>query len=406
MKAPHPALVVVLAGISAALHVGKLPPALPVLQQELGVTLLQAGFLLSLVQFGGMALGLAMGAAADSLGGRRTMVFGLVLLSVASLLGGLAATPATLLALRACEGVGFLLATLPAPALIRRLVDPARLGAMLGVWGAYMPLGTATALLLGPAVIALAGWSGWWWLLASLSLLMAAWLWRAVPSACDARLAGPAAGDRGRIARTLRAGGPWLACVGFAVYSAQWLAVIGFLPTIYAQSGLPAVYVAPATALVAGVNMIGNIAAGRALQRGVAPPLLLQAGYLAMAAGAVVAFAPWTESGSLEVAAARYAGVVLFSMMGGLVPATLFWLAVRLAPDEGAVSTTVGWVQQWSSLGQFAGPPLAALLAARSGDWSRTWWITTAFAACGCVVALLVARLLRRRRPPSPAARS
>jgi MFS family permease len=408
MKQPHPALVVVLAGISAALHVGKLPPALPVLQQELQVSLLQAGFLLSLVQLAGMTLGLAMGAAADALGARRTMVLGLLLLSAAGALGGLATTPAMLLLLRACEGVGVLLAALPAPGLIRRLVEPARLSAMLGIWGAYMPVGTAVALLLGPAAIAATGWSGWWWLTAAASLAMAVWLWSAVPAACDQRLLAPAGASRGRIARTLRAGAPWLAALGFAAYSAQWLAVIGFLPTVYAQAGFAPAHAALATALVAAVNMVGNIASGRLLQRGVAAPLLLQAGYLAMAAGAVLAFAPWTTAASTPVAIVRYAGVLVFSMLGGLVPGTLFSLAVRLAPDESTVSTTVGWMQQWSSFGQFAGPPLAALVAARTGGWGATWWVTVTFAAAGMLIAVGIARLLRERaavpaahRPPA-----
>ncbi|MDP3288758.1 MAG: hypothetical protein Q8M64_10645, partial [Methyloversatilis sp.] len=55
----QPAYVVIAAGVAAALHVGKLSPALPVLERALGVTLLQAGFLLSLVQLAGMVLGLA-----------------------------------------------------------------------------------------------------------------------------------------------------------------------------------------------------------------------------------------------------------------------------------------------------------------------------------------------------------
>lgn len=46
MKALHPASLVIAAGVVAALHVGKLPPALPALQQVLGVSLVQAGFLL------------------------------------------------------------------------------------------------------------------------------------------------------------------------------------------------------------------------------------------------------------------------------------------------------------------------------------------------------------------------
>ena len=88
----------------------------------------------------------------------------------------------------------------------------------------------------------------------------------------------------------------------------------------------------------------------------------------------------------------RYTGVLLFSMLGGMIPATLFSLAVRLAPGEGAVSTTVGWVQQWSSLGQFAGPPLVAWVATRAGGWHLSWTVTGACAVAGCGLAALLAR--------------
>ncbi|GAB3773142.1 MFS transporter [Ramlibacter monticola] len=394
MRRPDPALIVVLAGISAALHIGKLPPALPVLRESLHISLVQAGFLLSLVQVAGMTLGLAMGALADAFGARRTMALGLVLLSMASFAGGAATSAPALMALRALEGVGFLLASLPAPGLIRRLVQPARLAGMLGLWGAYMPFGTAAALLLGPAFIAASGWPGWWWLLATLSCAMAVCLWLVVPAAADARVAGAGASLRGRISRTLRSPGPWLASTAFAVYSAQWLAVIGFLPTIYAQAGLPTAFVAVATALAAAANMIGNIGSGRLLQRGWRAPVLLHCGYAAMALGAIVAFAPWGAEGSTGVALVRYAGVLLFSALGGLVPGTLFSVAVRVAPDEGSVSTTVGWLQQWSAFGQFAGPPLVAWAAARAGGWHVMGWITASFALAGMGIALGIARFL------------
>ena len=70
----HPEVIVVLAGVSAALHVGKLSPALPVLQQVMGMSLLQAGFLLSLVQLAGVLFGLVVGLGADGWGLRRSMV--------------------------------------------------------------------------------------------------------------------------------------------------------------------------------------------------------------------------------------------------------------------------------------------------------------------------------------------
>ena len=87
----HPSWVIVFAGVCAALHVGKLPPALPVLQETLNITLVQAGFLLSAVQIASMTLGLVVGLSADSLGLRRSMLVGLGLLSLASISGGFVA---------------------------------------------------------------------------------------------------------------------------------------------------------------------------------------------------------------------------------------------------------------------------------------------------------------------------
>ena len=118
----HPAWVVVLAAVCAALHVGKIPPALPVLQAALSLSLVQAGFLLSMVQLGGMTLGLAVGLSVDSIGLRRSVLLGLSLLTVSSALGGLASGIQALLVLRAIEGFGFLWVVMPGPALIRRCV--------------------------------------------------------------------------------------------------------------------------------------------------------------------------------------------------------------------------------------------------------------------------------------------
>ena len=411
-----PALIVILAGVSAALHVGKLPPALPVLQEALGVTLVQAGFLLSLMQLAGMALGLAVGLAADGWGLKRSMATGLWVLAGAGALGGWARDPADLLVLRAVEGFGLLLATLPAPGLVRALVPPARTAAMLGLWGAYMPLGTAAALLTGPLVMAAIGWPGWWWLLAALSGAMALWLGAAVPADAARRTASAPPGSPTaapatdastasapqppgwpqRLRQTLRAPGPWLVALSFAVYSAQWIAVIGFLPSLYVQAGLSGGLVGVLTALAAAVNMVGNIASGRLLQGGVAPRSLLLVGFAAMGLGALLAFAG-TAAGPSLPPVVRYAAMLVFSMVGGLIPGTLFSLAVRLAPGEGTVSTTVGWMQQWSSIGQFAGPPLVAWLASRVGGWQWTWMVTGACALVGAGLALPIGRSLRRQ---------
>jgi MFS transporter, CP family, cyanate transporter len=404
LRVVDPAYVVILAGVGAALHVGKLSPALPVLQADLGVSLLQAGFLLSLVQFAGMVLGLAVGLAADGLGLKRSMLGGLLVLSLASGLGGWAQDVDALLMLRTLEGFGFLLVITPAPSLIRSLVPSQRMSVMLGLWGAYMPLGAAIALLCGPSLISMFGWQLWWWLLGGLTLLMAALLWQVVPgdAANGSIPVTPAAIAteiwQRRLRQTLSARGPWLVAFSFSVYSAQWLAVIGFLPMIYAQGGMTGGITALLTALVAAVNIIGNIVSGRLLAHGLSPQRILYAGFAAMALGASVAFAsvPAAMDDWVWLPDLRFAAVLLFSMVGGMVPGTLFSLAVELAPNERTVSTTVGWMQQWSALGQFAGPPAVAWVAGATGGWHWIWVVTAGCALGGGLLARQISRLMAR----------
>jgi MFS family permease len=405
-RIPAAAFAVMAAGVAAALHVGKLPPAVPALQADLGVGLVEAGFLLGLVQAAGMTLGIGVGLAADVIGLRRSMLAGLILIACASLLGGLAGVLVhdrtqvfpLLLALRASEGLGFLLVVMPGPALIRTVVPLQAEKAAMGLWGAYMPLGVALALLIGPAFIAWGGWAGWWWALSLLCVAAAVWVARDVPRD-KPRQAAAAEGWPMRLRTTLTHTDAWLLALAFAVYSSQWMAVIGFLPAIYVDAGVPAGWTAALTALAAAANIVGNVMGGRLLQRGIAPGRLLRWGYAVMALGSIAAF---VQIGAGEDAlgfppALRYAAVCLFSLGGGVVPATLFMLGVRLAPGPSTVSTTIGMMQQTSSFGQFAAPPAVAWIAHHAGGWQWTWTVTLAASLAGIALAGRLARAAARR---------
>ena len=399
-----PAFIVIIAGMVAALRIGKIPPAIPVLRDALGVSLVEVGFLLSMVQMVGMLGGVFIGLAADGFGLRRSMLLGQLVLASASLTGAWATQPVELLVLRALEGLGFLLVVLPVPSLIRQLVPPSRLALHLGLWGTYMATGTSLVLAGGPVLMAVVGWQGLWGMLAVVSLAVAGWLLRRVPSDAARRAAAATAATApanaaaparvqwsARLRDTLTSWGPWRVAITFSMYSSQWLAVIGFLPSIYAQAGLSGQVAGLLTAFACLVNVTGNVAAGRLLHRGVCARHLLYAGFLAMAVTTFVAFSPLTA----EAPVARYLAVVIFSAVGGLIPATLFALAVHVAPNEHTVSTTVGWMQQCSSTGQFLGPPLVAWVAGVAGGWQWTWVIT----GVASVVGLVLASRTRYQRP-------
>ncbi len=397
-----PAYVVILSGIVAAMHIGKMPTAIPLLRDALGITLVQGGFLLSMVQMAGMLVGVFAGLTADGIGLRRSVIAGQCIFALASLGGIWVGQAEHLLLLRAFEGLGFLLAVLPVPSLIRQLVSPERLALHLGFWGTYMATGTAIALFGGPLLMGLTGWQGLWGLLAVVSALMALWVWLQVPSERQ-RLGAlavatnpvPTESALARLRLTLTSAGPWRIAIVFSMYSSQWLAVIGFLPSVYAQVGLSSQTAGALTALASLVNVTGSIAAGRLLHRGVCSRHLLYLGFISMTLTAFLAFGPLTA----DAPVLRYLAVLLFSAIGGVIPGTLFSLAVHVAPNARTVSTTVGWMQQCSSAGQFLGPPLVAWVAGLAGGWQWTWTMTGA----ASLVGLLIASGVTLRRPdPMP----
>jgi len=386
----HQAYLVVLSGVCAALHVWKLPPALTLMRDELGMTLVASGFLLSLVQLAGMTLGLLAGVTAEKIGLRRAATAGLLLLALGSAASVVQANLFTLLCWRALEGLGFLLVVLPGPALIRKLVPPALLSRLMGVWGCYIPVGSIIILLLGSWALTLANWRVLWLGLAAVTALMAVGLWRGLP-ADGGEAPGPShahaapppnrASSWGLIAMTLGSANIWMLAGMFAVYAGQWIAVIGFLPTIYTLGGVSGMQAGLLTALVAGSNAIGCFYAGRLMYKGFAPARLAITGYAAMALSSIAAFAfvvpIWLQ----------FVLVLLFSSLGGLVPTTIFYLIVKLAPTPQATSTSVGWMQQISAVGQFSGPPLLAWVATQVQGWHGTWMVTLSASSLGIALA-------------------
>ena len=328
---------------------------------------------------------------ADSMGLRRSVLIGLTLMAAASFLGGLSASVPLLLLCRTLEGMAFLLVVVPAPALLRQLVPPERLAQTMGVWGTFMPAGTATSMIVGPWVLGAFPWSVWWWVLSAVSLLCAWGLWRQVPVSHRPKATGETLSQGARLMQTWRNPGTWWVALAFGMYSSQWLVVIGFFPTLMHEAGMGAAAAGIVTAAASLVNIFGNVGAGQLLHRGVAPHKVMGTAFVTMFLGAVVVF----SAGIAMPIEGRIAAALLFSGVGGLIPGSLFSLAVRLAPSEQAVSTSLGWTTQMSMTGQFLMPPIAAWLADTQGTWSLTWLLNAVSCSLGLVLVMRIRRLLR-----------
>ncbi len=378
------ALVLVGAGMVAALNVGKLPPALHELQYEFGLSLVQVSWMLSLFLLGSALFGIVGGSFADRFDPQRVMIGGLLLTALTGALGALASDVSVLFASRALESLAFLFTVLPTPALLRRAVPGTSLRGWLGLWAAYMPIGMGAALFFAPVLMALGGWRGTW---AFCAVVAAAWA--PLVAATQPRRAAHAAAPEpiGALAlATLRSRGPWLLALCFGFYAGQFMGIFGFLPSVYAEYGVSAQRGASLTAFAVVSNAGGGLAAGFLLQRGFDRATLIAVVGLTMAACAWLAFGSTLDFGW------RYAAILALSAVGGLIPGVLFATAPFYAPSIAAVSTTVGLMQQGSGLGQLLMPPAIAALAQYSGGWSSTWIATGAAALVTVALGLAIRR--------------
>jgi EmrB/QacA subfamily drug resistance transporter len=108
------------------------------------------------VCFGGLML--LGGRIADRYGARRLTLTGLVVFTGASLLSGLAASPAVLLTGRALQGVGAALLSPAALAAVMTVFTGRDRARALGVWSALAGLGSALGVILGGVLTTEASW--------------------------------------------------------------------------------------------------------------------------------------------------------------------------------------------------------------------------------------------------------
>jgi MFS family permease len=374
------------AGVVGAFQVGKAAMALPALRADLGIGLAAAGWVLAIFNLIGVAAGMAIGGLVGRWGDRRAVLAGLGVLAAASLAGAAVPDIAMLLATRFVEGMGFLMVIVAAPSLIMRLTRPDDLKLALGAWGAYMPLGQAIMVLAAPLLLVPFGWRGLWIANTALLVLFAALLAR-VTAGLPRSPARPSRSLWRDLRDTATAPGPLLLAAIFGAYSMQYLAVMGFLPTVLIEhEGLGTIAAGALAALAMAMNGVGNVASGLLLQRGVRRWRLIATASLAMGAASLGIF-----TADLPIAAS-YVLYLAFAGFGGMLPASVFNAVPGHAPSRHLVPTTNGLLVQGSNLGQVIGPPAVGALAAAIGwHWAPLLIVPAALSAA------LLSLVLRRR---------
>ena len=381
--------VLFLVGATTALLLAKAAVALPVLQLEFGLNLFQAGLLVSIFALVATMFAAMFGAIADRYGQRRIGGLGLLITIAASTLGAFAPNATVLLICRMAEGLGVFLVSAAVPVLmLQQSAERDRQEAM-GLWGAFVPAGGSTILLLGGLIIDSFGWRGLW-LFTSIALLVAAGAFLLVTKNQSAPPTRQNNISLGSPYRLLALPGPLIMVLIFVCYSAQYMSLTAYLPLILVQEiGWSIAATGLAAGIVFGCNMIGNIASGILLDKGVSRQNVVIIGSTAMGIGGIGLF------GDFLPVEGRLAGAILFSAIGGLVPGALLAGISRHAPDSSRLSSFNGVLMMGAALGQLLGPPIAAVCVGNTGDWTRILMFSLTAASLAALLALFLGKLER-----------
>lgn len=372
-------------GVIAAACVGKLPPAIPLLREDFGLSLVAAGWVNSTFNTLSVTTAVFFGALASRYGALRCCAAGLVAMMLGGLLGAAAGNETMLFASRIVEGAGFIAIAVSAPTLIVSATAPRERNLTLGLWAAYLPFGASLTMLASTVLLGPIGWRGFWLAIALLTLACLAGLWRSREAYGMARKG--AAHTLASMAQALRQTGPWWLALAFACYSLMFYGLMVWLPTFLTQErGASVTTAAVVTALVVAVNIGGNLLGSWLVHRNAPRGHVISLAFVLMSACACGIF-----SSSLPDAL-RLVLCMLFMIAGGTVPAVVLSGTQVYARDASQISSIQGLTVQLAQLGPFLGPPLVAAAVQRAGRWEAALWVLLAAAACGTVLGQLALR--------------
>ena len=385
---------IILAGYLAAIHIGKLSVVLPILQKELYLTLTQAGLSISIVQGAGMLFALAIGAFSEKLGLKRCLIGGLTILGASSIAGFWIDNIAMLYFFRFTEGIGFLTISLCAPAILKRISHPDTISFKMGLWSSYMGLGVSIAVFTIPFILEFLRWQHIWVILGLLcfvsALLIQLFLNLDTTSSTVQTSVSSTQSSLSQIIGTTLTHPP-IICLAlvFACYASQWTSVTSFLPSLYVENGLSLKMTGLLVSLVVVANLGGTFGAGMLLQKGWTTQMLLTIGFVGMFVTSILTFTTnsWLP---FEI---QFLNAVLFSMIGGVIPTTIFSMTLHYAPFASAAAASMGLVIQCSALVQFFVPPLSAAFVSATHTWASMSIVTSIL----CFIALSILFIFFKR---------
>lgn len=372
-----------LTGLLAAAQMGKMPPLMPLISDDLGLTLLTGAVIIALIELGGALFGAPAAGIAGRLGEWRTLLGGLALLMLGGAGEVFAGSGSWLTAARVVESMGYLSVIVSAPVLMTREARRLSPGLALVVWSTFLPVGLALGTILSGALVEPLGWRP----------VLAAWalagalLWLTAP------------GDRSDSPPAERAaarpsGAALVLAAGFGCFTCFQVGMLALMPEfLISEKGASPWNAGLVTGLGGFVTITGVVVPFYLTRRfgdvlRLSLPLLL----VSLLLPAALLFAVVMPALTFGASAALF---ICLNMASGIFPSLVFASIPRWS-GAGGLGPANGAVAQAGATGSLLGPPAYAAFVSGGG-----WVCGAGFGLGVSLASIIVLTALESRGRPA-----
>ncbi len=383
-------LIVVLASVAGPLNQFKAPPVLRLLMDAFSVPMSGAGLFMSVFSFAGLILAIPGGFIFQRLGYRITGLIAVLAIVIGAAMGAMSLNAGTMLTSRFIEGIGNSFIGMVAPAVIALWFTIERRGKAMGIWSAWVPLGSIIMFAVAPFLAGRWNWQGVWWFgcfyAVCVGLLFYAFISPPPQQAAAGETVIPLhTHTRGGLRGVLRNRDLWLIGLLWCCFSFSFTSFLTWAPTFLRD--VHGFSLARASFLMSVMAMLGIVGC----------PI---AGWVSDRLGSrkVVCVIPMMAMLVLWPLASM-AGDRLFSFLAmviaflaGFPPTGIFSAGSEAVRDEKLRGMAMGVIQIGQNVGLLLGPLAFGSIIQFFGGWQMAFWALVPVTALG-IVAGWMARM-------------
>lgn len=361
-----------LASIAVVVNQFKVPPVMQTLLTEFQIDLTLGGWLMSIFAVAGILLSLPAALTLDKVGAKLSGIIGLAFTIFGSLIGTFANSASILLIGRGIEGIGLGIIAVVAPAVIAMWFPPEKRGLPMGIWAAWVPVGSFVILNLATPLSKNFGWQGVWWF-GTVFTLIALVVYALVVTNPHITKKDKAGEKHGKplgkgsfsIMSGLKNPAIWLLAIGFGSFGFANAGFVTWGPSFLADKFNLSPEVANFYISLSPMVAIGStVLAGWSIDKTKKPKLIL-------VVSAILTWALYSYAFLLGNLTLAIVWMLLLGLLPGFFPTASFTLAPETMPTPLMAGLAMAVINLMFNVGFMLGPPVVGgVIKGAQGNWS------------------------------------